>query len=178
MWFYQDKKRSFHPKAYIFHYGDMGEIYIGSSNIFRSALTSGIEWDHRFSSLEDQEDLRLFCETFEDLFAHHSIVVDDQELRVICSVDMFNEGVDIAPLDMVMFLRPTEPSVVFLQQLGRGLRASKGKTYLNVLDFTGNYENPHTDGAVCRGGADLWRDRKGISIADRDHRYVEGTRGL
>lgn len=78
--FYQDKKRSFHPKAYIFHYGDMGEIYIGSSNISRSALTSGIEWNHRFSSLEDQEDLRLFCETFEDLFAHHSIVIDDQEL--------------------------------------------------------------------------------------------------
>ena len=78
--FYQDKKRSFHPKAYIFHYGDMGEIYIGSSNISRSALTSGIEWNHRFSSLEDREDFCLFCETFEDLFTHHSIVIDDREL--------------------------------------------------------------------------------------------------
>ena len=64
----------------------------------------------------------------------------DQEIKVIFSVDMFNEGVDIAALDMVMFLRPTESAIVFLQQLGRGLRTSKGKEYLNVLDFIGNYE--------------------------------------
>lgn len=62
------------------------------------------------------------------------------EIRVIFSVDMFNEGVDITSVDMVMFLRPTESSIVFLQQLGRGLRKSKGKEYLNVLDFIGNYE--------------------------------------
>lgn len=53
---------------------------------------------------------------------------------------MFNEGVDITSVDMVLFLRPTESPVVFLQQLGRGLRRSKGKEYLNVLDFIGNYE--------------------------------------
>ena len=53
---------------------------------------------------------------------------------------MFNEGVDIAALDMVMFLRPTESSTVFLQQLGRGLRTCRGKEYVNVLDFIGNYE--------------------------------------
>ncbi len=63
-----------------------------------------------------------------------------QEIRVIFSVDMFNEGVDIPSVDMVMFLRPTESPVVFLQQLGRGLRTSKGKSYLNVLDFIGSYE--------------------------------------
>lgn len=59
---------------------------------------------------------------------------------MIFSVDMFNEGVDITSVDMVMFLRPTESPIVFLQQLGRGLRRSKGKKYLNVLDFIGNYE--------------------------------------
>ncbi len=62
------------------------------------------------------------------------------EIRIIFSVDMFNEGVDITSVDMVMFLRPTESPVVFLQQLGRGLRRCKGKEYLNVLDFIGNYE--------------------------------------
>ena len=50
------------------------------------------------------------------------------------------EALYIASLDMVMFLRPTESPVVFLQQLGRGLRLYKGKEYLNVLDFIGNYE--------------------------------------
>ena len=62
------------------------------------------------------------------------------EIRVIFSVDMFNEGVDITSVDMVMFLRPTESPIVFLQQLGRGLRKCRGKEFLNVLDFIGNYE--------------------------------------
>lgn len=49
---------------------------------------------------------------------------------------MFNEGVDIAVLDMVMFLRPTESPIAFLQQLGRGHCISWGKEYLNVLDLS------------------------------------------
>ena len=75
-----------------------------------------------------------------------------QEIRVIFSVDMFNEGVDIAALDMVMFLRPTESPVVFLQQLGRGLRTCKGKEYLNVLDFIGNYEKAGRAPLLLSGG--------------------------
>jgi hypothetical protein len=62
------------------------------------------------------------------------------ELRVVFSVDMFNEGLDIPELDMVMFLRPTQSPTVFLQQLGRGLRKTRTKKYVNVLDFIGNYK--------------------------------------
>lgn len=62
------------------------------------------------------------------------------EIKVIFSVDMFNEGLDIPSIDLVMFLRPTQSPTVFLQQLGRGLRKYKGKNYLNVLDFIGNYK--------------------------------------
>ncbi|MBC3887810.1 NgoFVII family restriction endonuclease [Acetobacterium paludosum] len=62
------------------------------------------------------------------------------ELQVVFSVDMFNEGLDIPELDMVLFLRPTQSPTVFLQQLGRGLRKSRGKNYVNVLDFIGNYK--------------------------------------
>ena len=78
--FYNDRKRAFHPKAYIFHYENSGDIYIGSSNISRSALTSGIEWNYRFSSLTDGGNFRLFYDTFSDLFERHSIVIDDAEL--------------------------------------------------------------------------------------------------
>lgn len=78
--FYNDKKRSFHPKSYIFHYENNGEIYIGSSNISRSALTSGIEWNYRFSSVDDEKNFSLFYETFVDLFENHSIIIDDEEL--------------------------------------------------------------------------------------------------
>ena len=79
--FYNEKERSFHPKAYIFHYDNYSDIYIGSSNISRSALTSGIEWNYRFSSLRDRENYTTFYQTFEDLFEHHSIKIDDEELK-------------------------------------------------------------------------------------------------
>ncbi len=67
-------------------------------------------------------------------------MLEQEQIKVIFSVDMFNEGVDIAPVDLVMFLRPTESPVIFLQQLGRGLRLHPDKSYLNVLDFIGNYQ--------------------------------------
>ena len=79
--FYNEKNRSFHPKSYIFHYGDHSEIYIGSSNISRSALTSGIEWNYRFSSRTDKANYEKFFHSFEELFEHHSIVIDDEELK-------------------------------------------------------------------------------------------------
>ncbi|MBV1821957.1 hypothetical protein KUA25_28450, partial [Bacteroidales bacterium MSK.15.36] len=62
------------------------------------------------------------------------------EIKVIFSVDIFNEGLDVPSVDMVMFLRPTQSSTIFLQQLGRGLRKHKDKKYVNVLDFIGNYK--------------------------------------
>ena len=61
------------------------------------------------------------------------------ELDAVCAVDVFNEGVDVPSLDRVVMLRPTESRVVFMQQLGRGLRASQGKTSLTVIDFVGNH---------------------------------------
>ena len=59
------------------------------------------------------------------------------ELRAIFTVDIFNEGVDIPEVDTILLLRPTESATVFLQQLGRGLRWSDGKSVLTVLDFIG-----------------------------------------
>ncbi len=79
--FYNHKERSFHPKAYIFHYENRSEIYIGSSNVSRSALTSGIEWNYRFSSHKDKRNFNLFYSTFIDLFENHSIIIDDAELK-------------------------------------------------------------------------------------------------
>ncbi len=59
----------------------------------------------------------------------------DGTLKCLCTVDVFNEGVDIPEIDTVLFLRPTESPTVFLQQLGRGLRRAPGKSVLTVLDF-------------------------------------------
>lgn len=78
--FYNDKSRSFHPKAYIFHCENYSEIFIGSSNISFSALTSGIEWNYRFNDITDNESFNLFFNVFKDLFYNHSIVIDYNEL--------------------------------------------------------------------------------------------------
>ncbi len=60
-------------------------------------------------------------------------------INAIFAVDVFNEGVDIPTINTVLFLRPTESSTVFLQQLGRGLRAAPGKAVLTALDFVGHH---------------------------------------
>lgn len=60
-----------------------------------------------------------------------------REIQMICAVDIFNEGIDIPEIDTVLFLRPTESPLIFLQQLGRGLRLAPGKQSLTVLDFVG-----------------------------------------
>lgn len=78
--FYNDKNRSFHTKSYIFHYESYSDIFIGSSNVSQSALTSGIEWNYCFSSRTEPENYQKFYETFEDLFEYHSIRVDDKVL--------------------------------------------------------------------------------------------------
>jgi hypothetical protein len=61
----------------------------------------------------------------------------DGSVNVVFCVDLFNEGVDVPEVDAVLFLRPTESALVFLQQLGRGLRRAEGKDCLTVLDFIG-----------------------------------------
>ena len=60
-------------------------------------------------------------------------------IQVVFSVDLFSEGVDIPAVDTILLLRPTESPVLFLQQLGRGLRRAPGKDHLVVLDFIGNH---------------------------------------
>jgi superfamily II DNA or RNA helicase/HKD family nuclease/phage repressor protein C with HTH and peptisase S24 domain len=63
------------------------------------------------------------------------------KLEYIFTVDIFNEGIDIPKINQIIMLRPTESAIIFIQQLGRGLRKVDGKGYLTVIDFIGNYEN-------------------------------------
>ena len=66
---------------------------------------------------------------------------EEDQLDYILTVDIFNEGVDIPEINQVIMLRPTESPIVFVQQLGRGLRKAEGKEYTVILDFIGNYKN-------------------------------------
>lgn len=64
---------------------------------------------------------------------------DNDTLEFIFTVDIFNEGVDIPTINSILMLRPTSSPIVFIQQLGRGLRKTETKEYLTVLDFIGNH---------------------------------------
>lgn len=65
----------------------------------------------------------------------------EEKIDYIFTVDIFNEGVDIPEINQVIMLRPTESPIVFVQQLGRGLRKAEDKEYVVILDFIGNYKN-------------------------------------
>lgn len=67
--------------------------------------------------------------------------LEQGQLDYILTVDIFNEGIDIPTVNQIVMLRGTASSIIFTQQLGRGLRKSRGKTHLRVFDFIGNYDN-------------------------------------
>lgn len=97
---------------------------------------------------------RMMCETMSERYktayltgkndigqrvrAYNDLQNDSAELEILFTVDILNEGVDIPGVNMVLFLRPTESSTIFIQQLGRGLRKYENKQYVTVLDFIGN----------------------------------------
>jgi len=64
-----------------------------------------------------------------------------EKLDYIFTVDIFNEGIDIPRVNQIIMLRPTQSAIIFVQQLGRGLRKNGNKDYLTVIDFIGNYNN-------------------------------------
>ena len=99
------------------------------------------------------------------------LVKDEKEecLDYIFTVNIFNEGIDIPEVNQVVMLRPTESSIVFIQQLGRGLRKFEGKEYVVILDFIGNYSNNYLIPIALSG--DRSRNK------DNLRRYIaEGTR--
>ncbi len=63
------------------------------------------------------------------------------ELEIICAVDIFNEGLDVPSINTILMLRPTQSPIIFLQQLGRGLRRAPDKPFLTIIDFIGNHRS-------------------------------------
>lgn len=67
--------------------------------------------------------------------------LESEELQVIFTVDLFNEGTDIPSVDTLLFVRPTQSLTIFTQQVGRGLRLHEGKQACVIIDLIGNYRN-------------------------------------
>ena len=83
---------------------------------------------------------------------------ENDPLEVIFTVDIFNEGVDIPSINTVLFLRPTNSPIVFIQQLGRGLRKHKNKEFLTVLDFIGNHKKAYLIALALAGNKAIDKD--------------------
>ncbi|TFC28904.1 DUF3427 domain-containing protein [Cryobacterium sp. TMT1-3] len=88
------------------------------------------------------------------------------ELDYIVTVDIFNEGIDIPSVNQVIMLRQTQSSIVFTQQLGRGLRKAAGKDHLVVIDFIGNYDNNYLIPIALFGDSSLSKDSIRKKIID------------
>jgi superfamily II DNA or RNA helicase len=88
---------------------------------------------------------------------------DQDELEFIFTVDIFNEGVDIPSINTVLMLRPTNSPIVFIQQLGRGLRKYANKTFLTVLDFIGNHNKTFLIALALNGSR--YYDKESLKVA-------------
>tara|TARA_R110002050_G_scaffold118625_2_gene236101 strand:- start:6099 stop:9461 length:3363 start_codon:yes stop_codon:yes gene_type:complete len=86
---------------------------------------------------------------------------DDLEIKLdyIFTVDIFNEGIDIPKINQVIMIRPTQSAIIFIQQLGRGLRKTDEKYYLTVIDFIGNYQNNYLIPIALYGDTSFNKDK-------------------
>ena len=134
------------------YYGHSGDRVKGL--IFCSRIEEAKELSRRFNELglktvalsgADSEEKRsksielLVKDVEVDERGH--VISDEEYLDYILSVDIFSEGTDIVEINQVIMLRPTQSPIVFIQQIGRGLRKALGKDYVVILDFIGNYQN-------------------------------------
>ncbi len=116
---------------------DNGEI---KGLVFCSRIQEAVELAHMFNNI-GYKAVSLSGQDSEECREESIRQLEDGSLNYIFTVDIFNEGVDIPKVNQIIMLRPTQSAIVFVQQLGRGLRNTSGKEYLTVIDFIGNYQN-------------------------------------
>ena len=129
------------------YYGFSGERVKGL--MFCSRIDEAKELSRKFNErglrtvvLSGQDSEQIREDAIERLVMdEEDATLDMQPLDYILSVDIFSEGTDIVEVNQVIMLRPTQSPIVFIQQLGRGLRKAEGKEYVVILDFIGNYKN-------------------------------------
>lgn len=90
---------------------------------------------------------------------------DTDDLEVIFTVDILNEGVDIPSINLVLMLRPTDSPIIFIQQLGRGLRKHGSKEFLTVLDFIGNHNKAFLIAIALNGSRYYDKDSLKVAVA-------------
>lgn len=98
------------------------------------------------------------------------------EIQYIFTVDIFNEGIDIPKINQVIMLRNTESSIIFVQQLGRGLRKDPSKEFVTVIDFIGNYKNNYMIPMALSG--DVSRNKNNLRQRTFETNYISGVSSI
>ncbi|EWG08468.1 DUF3427 domain-containing protein [Cytobacillus firmus] len=99
--------------------------------------------------------------------------LENGTLDYILTVDIFNEGIDIPCINQVVMLRQTQSSIIFIQQLGRGLRKHTSKDYVTIIDFIGNYKNNYLIPIALSG--DKSQNKDNIRRRTKDTSYIKGV---
>jgi superfamily II DNA or RNA helicase/HKD family nuclease len=151
------------------YYGYSGETIKGL--IFCSRTDEAIE----LSNILNTRGYRTVALTGSDSQETRGRCVTELEkgnLDYILTVDIFNEGIDIPCINQVIMLRQTQSSIVFIQQLGRGLRKHSNKEFVTIIDFIGNYKNNYLIPVALSG--DRSQNKDNIRRHIKDTSYIKG----
>ena len=166
----EDPKRFAHMLEECERYGYSGEkrraLAFVSSKREAAALADYLSaHGHPAAALtgEDSQDVR------EEMVSRLVSGEGERLLEFIVTVDIFNEGVDIPEVNQVVLMRPTESAIVFIQQLGRGLRKFEGKEFVTILDFIGAYEKNYLIATALSGDRSYVKDnmRRYVSVESK-----------
>lgn len=102
--------------------------------------------------------------------------LENDELEYIVTVDVFNEGIDIPSVNQIVMLRETKSSIIFIQQLGRGLRLDDSKDFVTVIDFIGNYRNNYLIPTALAGDTSFNKDELRRNMLDTS--YISGISSI
>ncbi|KXH80741.1 DUF3427 domain-containing protein [Sporosarcina sp. HYO08] len=164
------EERVSHIIEKIDYYGFSGKEVKGL--MFCSRKTEAIELSAAFN----QRGLRTVALTGEDSPEERERQVTRLEngyLDYILTVDIFNEGIDIPCINQVVMLRQTQSSIIFIQQLGRGLRKHGSKEYVTIIDFIGNYNNNYLIPIALSGDQSMNKDN--VRRHTKDTSYIKGV---
>lgn len=152
------------------YYGYSGEKLRGL--VFCSSKTEAYE----LAGLFTKRGYTSVALTGEDSQQRREAVVNELEagtINYIFTVDIFNEGIDIPMVNQIIMLRQTQSSIIFIQQLGRGLRKHKVKEYVTIIDFIGNYKNNYLIPVALSGDNTLNKDNLRRNTVDM--KFIKGV---
>ncbi|MEJ6014208.1 DEAD/DEAH box helicase [Corynebacterium sp. H127] len=101
--------------------------------------------------------------------------LESGQLDYILTVDIFNEGIDVPSINQIVMLRATQSSIIFTQQLGRGLRKCAGKDHLRVIDFIGNYSNNYLIPIALYGNRSRQKDKIRQDLIENKNKTIAGV---